>query len=77
MHVHIQVLDRKNIFKLRPLHRALCLVLQIALEARSVQVVVVSFGCREGALHWLAETGCQYDMVLDPHRKVRVTRQID
>ncbi|XP_021429408.2 uncharacterized protein LOC110497568 isoform X3 [Oncorhynchus mykiss] len=43
---------------------------KIALDACSVQVVVVSFGCREGALHWLAETGCQYDMVLDPHRKV-------
>ncbi|XP_064859344.1 uncharacterized protein LOC135561558 [Oncorhynchus nerka] len=43
---------------------------KIALDACAVQVVVVSFGCREGALHWLAETGCQYDMVLDPHRKV-------
>ncbi|CAB1331290.1 unnamed protein product, partial [Coregonus sp. 'balchen'] len=47
----------------------LTVVSKIALDACSVRVVLVSFGCREGALHWLAETGCQYDMLLDPHRK--------
>ncbi|KAM8737560.1 peroxiredoxin-like 2C isoform 2-T2 [Acanthopagrus schlegelii] len=25
---------------------------------------------QEGALHWLQETGCQYDMLLDPERKM-------
>uniref|UniRef100_A0A3Q0RQ52 Selenoprotein L n=1 Tax=Amphilophus citrinellus TaxID=61819 RepID=A0A3Q0RQ52_AMPCI len=36
----------------------------------NIQVVVVSFGCQEGASHWLQQTGCQYDMLLDPERKV-------
>uniref|UniRef100_A0A3Q4B675 Selenoprotein L n=1 Tax=Mola mola TaxID=94237 RepID=A0A3Q4B675_MOLML len=36
----------------------------------SVEAVVVSFGCQEGASHWLQETGCQYDMLLDPDRKI-------
>ncbi|KAM3871179.1 taxilin beta b [Diretmus argenteus] len=43
---------------------------QRSLDAHSMRVVVVSFGCREGALHWLEETGCQYDMLLDPHRQI-------
>ncbi|GLD47761.1 uncharacterized protein AKAME5_000186000 [Lates japonicus] len=43
---------------------------QRSLDAHSVEVVVVSFGCQEGALHWLQETGCQYDMLLDPERKI-------
>ena len=37
----------------------------------SVEVVVVSFGCQEGASHWLQETSCQFDMLLDADRKVR------
>ncbi|CAJ1073292.1 uncharacterized protein LOC109978594 isoform X1 [Xyrichtys novacula] len=44
---------------------------QRSLDTHSIQVVVVSFGCQEGASHWLQETGCQYDMLLDSDRKVR------
>ncbi|KAM9842541.1 peroxiredoxin-like 2C [Aulostomus maculatus] len=43
---------------------------QASLDALSVEVVVVSFGCGEGASHWLQETGCPYDMLLDTDRKV-------
>ncbi|XP_076013634.1 uncharacterized protein LOC143006182 isoform X2 [Genypterus blacodes] len=43
---------------------------QKSLDAHLVHVVVVSFGCQEGALHWLQETGCQYDMLLDNNRKI-------
>ncbi|KAI3367154.1 hypothetical protein L3Q82_008211 [Scortum barcoo] len=43
---------------------------QRSLDTRSVQVVVVSFGCQEGAAHWLQETGCRYEMLLDPDRKI-------
>ncbi|XP_022606227.1 prostamide/prostaglandin F synthase-like [Seriola dumerili] len=43
---------------------------QRSLDAHSVEVVIVSFGCREGASHWLQETGCRYDMLLDPDRKM-------
>ncbi|KAG9347519.1 hypothetical protein JZ751_005087, partial [Albula glossodonta] len=35
----------------------------------SVRVLVVSFGCQEGALNWLQSTGCKYDMLLDPQKK--------
>lgn len=47
------------------------IIAQRSLDAHSIEAVVVSFGCQEGALHWLQETGCQYDMLLDPERKVR------
>lgn len=40
------------------------------LEARSVRVVVVSYGCLEGAQLWLQQTGCTFDMVLDAQRQV-------
>lgn len=43
---------------------------QRSLDAHSIEVVVVSFGCQEGASHWLQDTGCQYDMLLDPDRKM-------
>ncbi|XP_070697787.1 prostamide/prostaglandin F synthase-like [Pempheris klunzingeri] len=43
---------------------------QRTLDAHSTEVVVVSFGCQEGALHWRQDTGCQYDMLLDPDRKM-------
>ncbi|KAE8290233.1 hypothetical protein D5F01_LYC11953 [Larimichthys crocea] len=43
---------------------------QSSLDAHSVEVVVVSFGCQEGASHWLQDTDCQYDMLLDPDRKI-------
>ncbi|XP_076605164.1 prostamide/prostaglandin F synthase-like [Chaetodon auriga] len=43
---------------------------QRSLDAHSIEVVVISFGCQEGASHWLQETGCQYDMLLDPDRKM-------
>ncbi|XP_038585109.1 uncharacterized protein LOC119910525 [Micropterus salmoides] len=43
---------------------------QRSLDANSIEVVVVSFGCQEGASHWLQETGCQYDMLLDRDRKI-------
>ncbi|CAK6974088.1 uncharacterized protein LOC128375923 [Scomber scombrus] len=41
-----------------------------SLDAHSVQVVVISFGCQEGASHWMQETGCQFDMLLDSDRKM-------
>lgn len=41
-----------------------------ALEARSVRVLVVSFGGMEGAQLWLEQTGCTFDLLLDPQRKV-------
>eukprot|EP00064_Thunnus_orientalis_P016836 superscaffoldBa00003425_g16908 len=41
-----------------------------SLDAHSVEVVVVSFGCQEGASHWLQETSCQFDMLLDAERKL-------
>ncbi|XP_022061319.1 uncharacterized protein LOC110958917 [Acanthochromis polyacanthus] len=43
---------------------------QSSLDGHSVQVMVVSFGCQEGASYWLQDTFCQYDMLLDPHRKI-------
>lgn len=43
---------------------------QAGLEARSVRVLVVSFGGVEGAQVWLEQTGCTFDMLLDPQRKV-------
>lgn len=43
---------------------------QSHLEAVPVKVIVISFGCREGALRWLQETGCPYSMLLDPNRKL-------
>lgn len=45
---------------------------QNLLDAHSLQVVVVSFGCVEGASHWLKDTGCSYDMLLDPQRQLYV-----
>lgn len=47
------------------------IMFQTSLEEHSVEVLVISFGCQEGASHWLQETGCQYHMLLDPDRKVR------
>lgn len=46
--------------------------LEAVLEARSVQVLVVSFGGVEGAQLWLEQTGCTFNIVLDPQRKVRM-----
>lgn len=43
---------------------------QALLEARSVRVLVVSFGGVEGAHVWQEQTGCTFDMLLDPQRKV-------
>ncbi|XP_070776856.1 prostamide/prostaglandin F synthase-like [Enoplosus armatus] len=43
---------------------------QSSLDANLIEVVVISFGCQEGASHWLQETGCHYDMLLDPDRKI-------
>ncbi|XP_029131596.2 prostamide/prostaglandin F synthase-like isoform X2 [Labrus bergylta] len=43
---------------------------QRSLDSHSIQVLVISFGCQEGASHWLKETGCQYDMLLDSDRKM-------
>ncbi|KAJ8270705.1 hypothetical protein GJAV_G00118290 [Gymnothorax javanicus] len=40
------------------------------LDAQSVRVLVVSFNGLEGAQCWLQETGCKYDMLLDPERKM-------
>lgn len=43
---------------------------QAVLEAWSVRVLVVAFGGMEGAQVWLEQTGCTFDMLLDPQRKV-------
>lgn len=43
---------------------------QALLDARSVKVLVVSFGGVEGAKLWLEQTGCSFDMLLDPQRKI-------
>lgn len=43
---------------------------QTLLEARSVQVMVVSFGSVEGAQLWLEQTGCTFEMLMDSQRKV-------
>lgn len=48
---------------------------QADLEARSVRVLVVSFGSVEGAQIWLEQTGCSFEMVLDPQRKVGTLKQ--
>ncbi|KAM4713193.1 uncharacterized protein FYW61_020296 [Anableps anableps] len=40
------------------------------LEARSVRVLVVSFGSVEGAQLWLEQTGCTFEMLMDSQRKV-------
>ncbi|XP_067337428.1 selenoprotein L isoform X2 [Channa argus] len=45
-------------------------VSQADLDARSVQVLVVSFGSLEGAQLWLEQTGCSFEMLLDPQRKI-------
>lgn len=45
---------------------------QKLLQSQDVRVVVVSFGCRDGATHWIKETGCAYDMLLDPQRQLYV-----
>uniref|UniRef100_A0A3B3Z8R8 Uncharacterized protein n=1 Tax=Periophthalmus magnuspinnatus TaxID=409849 RepID=A0A3B3Z8R8_9GOBI len=42
------------------------------LESHGVRVLVVSFGCRDGATHWISETGCAFDMLLDPQRQLYV-----
>uniref|UniRef100_A0A3B4WT94 Thioredoxin-like protein AAED1 n=1 Tax=Seriola lalandi dorsalis TaxID=1841481 RepID=A0A3B4WT94_SERLL len=38
--------------------------------ARPLRVLVVSFGSLEGAQLWLEQTGCTFDMLLDPQRKI-------
>uniref|UniRef100_A0A672J7B1 Selenoprotein L n=1 Tax=Salarias fasciatus TaxID=181472 RepID=A0A672J7B1_SALFA len=43
---------------------------QDLLDAHSVGVVVVSFGCQGGASHWIQDTDCQYEMLLDPSREL-------
>ncbi|TNM94728.1 hypothetical protein fugu_017487 [Takifugu bimaculatus] len=40
------------------------------LAARSLRVLVVSFGSLEGAQIWLEQTGCAFDIVLDPQRTI-------
>ncbi|KAL3873170.1 hypothetical protein ACJMK2_036318 [Sinanodonta woodiana] len=34
------------------------------------KVIIISFGLREGALKWMQETQCPFDMLLDAGRKV-------
>ncbi len=46
--------------------------LQADLQARSLKVLVVSFGSFEGAQLWLEQTGCTFNVVLDQQRKVRM-----
>lgn len=40
------------------------------MNSQGATVVVISFGCKEGAEKWLEETKCKYSMLLDPERKV-------
>uniref|UniRef100_A0A668AAG4 Selenoprotein L n=2 Tax=Myripristis murdjan TaxID=586833 RepID=A0A668AAG4_9TELE len=40
------------------------------MDARSLRVLVVSFGGVEGARLWLEQTGCTFTMLLDPQRKI-------
>lgn len=44
--------------------------LQSSLDAQSVRVLVVSFGSLEGSRFWLEQTGCTFNIVLDPQRTV-------
>lgn len=43
---------------------------QALLQARSLRVLVVAFGRIEGAQLWLQETGCTFNMLLDPQNKI-------
>lgn len=43
---------------------------QNLLDAVPLRVLVISFGCREGGLYWLQDTGFKYDMLLDQHREM-------
>lgn len=43
---------------------------QSSLDAQSVRVLVVSFGSLEGSRLWLEQTGCTFNIVLDPHRMI-------
>lgn len=45
-------------------------LLQSLLEAQSVRVLVVSYGCLEGAAFWLDQTGTEFDMLFDEERTV-------
>ncbi|KAJ8355874.1 hypothetical protein SKAU_G00186680 [Synaphobranchus kaupii] len=49
---------------------SLLLANQGLLDAQSVRVLVISFGCQEGAEYWLEDTGCKYDMLLDPQKNM-------
>ncbi|XP_041108507.1 selenoprotein L isoform X2 [Polyodon spathula] len=40
------------------------------LDAVPIRVLVISFGCREGGLYWLQDTGFKYDMLLDQQREM-------
>ncbi|KAK7487088.1 hypothetical protein BaRGS_00021583 [Batillaria attramentaria] len=39
-------------------------------QKRDAAIVLVSFGEREGALKWLADTGCPFDLLLDKSRQL-------
>uniref|UniRef100_A0A8C4N8G4 Uncharacterized protein n=1 Tax=Eptatretus burgeri TaxID=7764 RepID=A0A8C4N8G4_EPTBU len=39
------------------------------LDGVPLRVVLITV-CQQGALHWLQETMCPYDMLLDPHKKL-------
>ena len=43
---------------------------QAEFDRLGCSVLVVSFGGREGALRWLADTGCQFPLLLDPERRL-------
>uniref|UniRef100_UPI00358F6BD1 uncharacterized protein isoform X3 n=1 Tax=Myxine glutinosa TaxID=7769 RepID=UPI00358F6BD1 len=40
------------------------------LDSVPLRVLIVTFSCQQGALHWLQETMCPYDMLLDSHKKL-------
>ena len=53
------------------------LLFQADLESASAQVLVISFGLREGALLWLDDTKCSFPMLLDPDRQVRISELVE
>lgn len=43
---------------------------QKLLDDVPIRVLIITFGCQEGALQWLQDTSCPYDMLLDTDRRL-------
>ncbi|KAI7799801.1 selenoprotein L [Triplophysa rosa] len=65
--VHVQT--KENVSLGQYLGKGENLLLNL-LEAQSVRVLVVSYGCLEGATFWLDQTGTEFDMLFDEERAV-------